>query len=518
MTLSRPCTAWGTKPPVPDRAAFQPIAALGRIRFRLLVVNLIVVLVPVAGLEFADIYEQQLLDALERDMRNQSVLARRMVEANLDAGRGLFDERTEHALARAAEDTRTRIRVLSRRGGIVMDSHANGPPEGPEPPAPSLLMPLTGASDAGPYQTPTLLRLRPPWPLVSERGEVREALSGRRSSFTRIRDRHPAVILFLAEPVMRNRRVQGAVYVTRSTQPVLLELYRIRTGLVTVLAVAVVFTLLVTILLALSISRPLSRLSRAAKRIARGERDVRVPVGGGGEIRELGESFATMTAELDGRLRYISDFAADVAHEFKSPLTSIRGAAELLGEGAADEPEARRRFLGNIELDVARLDRLVSRLLELSRIEASQEAMGEVDLRGLIEEVVGRRPPGDAAVDVRWLASDEPLLGRRADLDAVFANLVDNAARYAPEGTRVTITAHDTPEQLVVAVSDGGPGVPVSQRDKVFERFFTTDAAQEGTGLGLAIVRTVVQAHGGVVELGETEGGGATFRVSLPRR
>lgn len=491
---------------------------LGRIRFRLLVVNLIVVLVPVAGLEFADIYERQLLDALERDMRNQSVLARRMVEANLLSGRGLFDQHTQEALSRSAIDTRTRIRVLSKRGGVVMDSHADGPPEGPEPPAPSLLMPLTGGSDAGPYQAPAVLRPSPPWPFVAERGEVQEALAGRRSSFTRIRDRHPAVILFLAEPITRSRRVQGAIYVTRSTQPVLLELYRIRTGLVTVLAVAVLFTLLVTILLALSISRPLSRLSRAAKRIAKGERDVKVPVGGGGEIRELGESFATMTAELDARLRYISDFAADVAHEFKSPLTSIRGAAELLDEGAADDLEARRRFLGNIELDVARLDRLVSRLLELSRIEASQEAMGETDLRDLLEKLAERTKRSDVAIELQWNASEAGLLARSADLEAAFANLLENAVRYAPDGTAVGVEVSDAPTHVVVVVSDHGPGVEANQRDKIFERFFTTDAAREGTGLGLAIVRTVVQAHGGTIRLSETEGGGASFTVSLPRR
>ena len=124
-----------------------------------------------------------------------------------------------------------------------------------------------------------------------------------------------------------------------STQPVLLELYRIRRGLISVLSVAIVFTALVSLALGVTISRPLSKLSRAAQRIARGEREVPVPLVGSGEIRELSESFATMTHELDARMRYISDFAADVAHEFKSPLTSIRGAAELLATPA----EARAR-------------------------------------------------------------------------------------------------------------------------------------------------------------------------------
>ncbi len=339
---------------------------LGRIRVRLLVVNLIVLLVPVAGLEFARIYERQLLGGLERDMRDQGALVRSTIETAIDEGLALEDRRFTRILAAAARTTRTRIRIVNASGEVVIDSHANGPPEGPEPPAPTLLpgsLYETARQREGPASADLVemwsARSLPTetWPPVGERREVRSALAGHPDAYTRIRERAPAVFLFVATPIRHEGRVIGAVYVTRSTRPVLAELYKIRTGLFQVLVVAVAFTLLVTLMLAWSISRPLSKLAKAARRIAQGER-ASVPVGGSGEIRELGEAFATMTERLDARLRYIRDFAADVAHELKSPLTSIRGAAELLGEGAADDPEARARFLKNIELDADRLDRL----------------------------------------------------------------------------------------------------------------------------------------------------------------
>jgi len=287
-----------------------------------------------------------------------------------------------------------------------------------------------------------------------------------------------------------------------------------------VLAVAVLFTGFVTLVLAWSISRPLARLSRASKRIAAGERGVVVPIGGGGEIRELGESFAAMKERLDARMRYISEFAADVAHEFKSPLTSIRGAAELLGEGAADEPEARARFLNNIELDVVRLDRLVSRLLELSRIEASAEAMAPVDLPALVTRATERASTPDQPVTLTWQATVDVVLGRATDLETALINLLDNAVRFSPPGEPVEVTVRGGPPARFIAidVKDRGPGVPSAIRPRIFDRFFTTDADRDGTGLGLAIVKSVAEAHGGRVLVDSKPGEGSMFTLELPAR
>jgi len=509
------------------------LAQLGRIRVRLLIVNLVVLLVPAAGLEFARIYERQLLSSLERDMRNQAALTREMIETGLASGRPLDAPEVGHTLTAAARQTRTRIRVLDASGATVLDSHAHGPPEGPEPPAPTIL-------PSGAYETARRMRPRSldedlgrgvgadatdwlvssvggeRWPDVPQRREVRAALEGHPDAYTRIREAEPAVFLFLSEPVRHEGSVVGAVYVTRSTRPVLAELYKIRTGLIEVLLVALALTLMLTLVLAWSISRPLSRLSRAARRIVSGERGVDVPVGGGGEIGDLSRAFATMTERLDGRMRYISEFTADVAHELKSPLTSIRGAAELLGEGAADDPEARARFLANIELDAERLDRLVVRLLELSRLDSSQEPMEPFDVGAVVDRVVARTHSEEQPVEVHWHTPVRRWSGRERDVERALLNLVENGLRFSEFGVPVEVHVRQVPEgRLAIEVRDHGPGVPEADRQRIFERFFTTDADRSGTGLGLAIVRSVAEAHGGGVELESQPDGGALFRVIL---
>ncbi len=475
--------------------------------------NLLVLLVPIAGLEFARLYERQLLGALERDMRDQAVIVRALCEADLAAGTPLGDPRHEAVLTEAARRTRTRVRLIDPRGVVVADSHANGPPEGPEPLAPTLVLPQgerrgSSIADLGATDLPI-------WPVLADRAEVQAAIAGTPASRTRTRDRRPGVFLFVAEPLRAAGKGAGAVYVARSTQPVLVELYRIRSGLVRVLAVAFLLTGLVTLLLALSISRPIGRLSRAAKRVAAGEPDVVIPIGGGGEIEELGQSFALMKDRLDARLRYISEFSADVAHEFKSPLTSIRGAAELLGEGAADEPDARARFLRNIELDVARLDRLVVRLLELSRIEASSEAMTPVDLAALLDRAADRAIAPDQPVLVKVDGPIAPVRGRETDLDTALLNLLDNAVRFSPPGVPVEVTAHAHGAAVEIDVTDGGPGISEKNLPRIFDRFFTTDADKDGTGLGLSIVKAVIEAHGGAIHV-ESRPGETRFRVRLP--
>lgn len=497
------------------------VRALGSIGVRLLVVNLLVLLVPVVGLEFARIHERQLLHGLERDMKNQTVIVRALLESDLARGVALADPRHVEILTESARRTRTRVRLLDDKGAVIADSHENGPPEGPEAPPPRILPRPVGGRARG--ETPMSELVRDPnnpraWPEIQDRIEVRAALMGKPGRYTRIRERAPGVFFFITEPIKQGDRVAGAVYAVQSTRPVLVELYKIRSGLIRVLVVAVCFTALITLLLSYSISRPLGKLSRAAKRVAAGEPDVVIPVGGGGEIEELGESFASMKQRLDARLRYISDFAADVAHEFKSPLTSIRGAAELLDEGAADDPEARVRFLRNIELDVARLDRLVSRLLELSRIEASSEAMAVVDLESVLVRVISRASAPEQPIELRYLASARFLRAREMDLETALLNLLDNAVRFSPPGIPVEVEVTGGPPEIRITIADRGPGISAANLPRIFDRFFTTDADRDGTGLGLSIVQTVMTAHAGRVSVESEPGRGTTFSLFLPVR
>lgn len=483
--------------PVKSLAAL--LRPLGRIRVRLLLINLAAVLVPVAGLEFARIYERQLLLSLQRDMRHQAIVAREWLRSGLLDGRGLDAPGARRALAVATAATGVRIRVLDRNAAVQCDA---GPHQA--------IAPTNGS-----YMRRGATR---PWAALADRKEVRAALAGHPDAYTRLRPHAPEVMLFVAEPVRHRGAVAGVVYVNRTTAPVLAQLYRVRTGLYRLMAAALFITLLLTLGLSWSISRPLFRLSKAARRIARGERGIEVPVGGSGEIRELGQALSAMTARLYARMRYIKDFAADVAHELKSPLTSIRGAAELLREGAMDDAEARRRFLSNIELDAERLDRLVSRLLELSRIENSDQPMREVALLGMLERVLARTHTAEQPVELRWAAAARSWPCREEDVERALLNLVENALRFSPPGEAVHLTVRQPDaDTLAFDVQDRGPGIPPADQPRVFERFFTTDAERQGTGLGLAIVNGVAEAHRGAVRLRSAPGEGSCFTLELRR-
>jgi two-component system sensor histidine kinase ChvG len=487
--------------------------------FRLFLVNVVVVLVPWAGLEYARWHERRLLAMLEQGMRDQAALVRAMAESGLGRERPLTDPALADALHLAAIDTRTRVRLLDSSGAVISDSHDHGPPEGPESPIPPLLgsasWSASSASDASSRRASSWSSTDDGarWPDIAERSEVRDALQGRATAITRIRDREPQVFLFLTEPIRVEDQVVGVVYVTRSTQPVLSQMHRLRQSLIRLLIVSLAFTLLVSAVLSWTIARPIERLAAAARRISRGDRNVKVPEGGPHQVRELAAAVASLVREQEQRMRYIEGFTADVAHELKSPLTSIRGAAELLRDGASDPGSEQARFLANIEHDAERMNRLVSRLLELSRIDASEAPMVDVNLDEVIARVIERtdtseqpvRSVGDRGLRAR---------GRKQDLERALLNLVENALRFSPPGEPIEIEVHRKAHMVHIAVRDRGPGVPSELRDRVFDRFFTTDSERTGTGLGLAIVRAVAERAGGTATLEASESG-ASFVIAL---
>lgn len=489
------------------RRALRHVA---RIRYRLLLVNVLVAAVPVAGIAFAEMHERQLLAALERDMIHQAQLVRAVVRAAPD--RPLADH--EAVLGSAARDTRMRIRLLDERGDAVADSHRAGPPEGAEPPVPYLIY---GES---PRHVPEVPK---PLPLA-ERREVKQALAGRYGSATRLWSKQDRVYLFVALPLSRGAGAgerMGAVYVTRSTQDVKLQLLRLRTWLVELLGATVVASTLLSLLLAMTIERPLDRLRKRAQRIA-----AQQPVEPGGElaertdeIGELARAVAAMTDELQRRAHDARTLAADLSHELKNPLAGIRGAAELLHDGAAEEPEARERFLGMIVADAVRLDRIVTRLLEVARVEDDRGVALPVDAGALARACADRTWPVPIDVEVR---GDAMVPARSAQLAAAIENLVANATQHAEPGSRVRVELEDRPAArgragaLRLAVSNRGPALSEAARRKVWDRFYSTRTASGGSGLGLAIVRSVALAHGGTVGV-HCADGVTSFWIELPR-
>jgi two-component system sensor histidine kinase ChvG len=455
---------------------------LARIRYRLVAINLLIVSVPLVGMAFARFYEREMLRALEDDMVHQGQLLREVLRAD-PAGLRL-DER-EPLLAAAARDTRTRIRLLDAQGQVRADSHRAGPPEGPERGRPY--------DQAAPSYPPGTHQ--PPPPIT--RPEVQRALAGHYGSQTRVWHYQGGDRVFLFSAVPVPGQPSAVVYLTRSSVPVLLALYRLRTTLVWVLLAAMAVTAAVSLFLAGTIARPLSRLARLAGQIARGDRRVSLALQRRDEIGRLARAIDAMARRLDDRAQEAARLAADLSHEFKSPLTSIRGATELLLDGADEDPAARRRFLTNVLADAGRLDRLVTRLLELSRLEADAAPPVSVDLAALAANLTTTDDGGPPVV-LRYQAQVRTVRGRPGQLASALRNLVDNARQHATDGTAVEVVVEDVPPaRLRVSVHNQGPVIAAADLPRVWDRFFTTRGGAGGSGLGLPIVASAVTAHGG---------------------
>lgn len=504
---------------LPLRRAWRYISTqFLRIRVRLLIINLVAMTVPLVGIQLARTFERESLNAFERGMRQTAEVVRTFVEVGLikldEPGSPAEVESAgpravESALVSVAKRTRLRIRLLNKMAHVVADSHGSGTPEGPEP----------GMSSWYGRSGPPTRRHAPdavatdPGPLFS-RVEIAAARRGELGTATRVHKRIQRVFLFLALPVMKDKRVLGIVYVTRSTTPVLASMHRIRRALIRIFAIATVITLLLSFVLAATISRPLGRLRRAAVRIAAGDRSASIRLNRRDEIGELARAYHDLLTQLNDRANYISEFAANISHEFKTPLSSIRGAAELVLDDPEMPADVRQRFMSNVLDDTRRLDRLVSRLLELSRIEATLQEREPTDLVQIIKDVV-------EGVEGRTVELDLPdsaaFQGHRAHLVSALRALVENALRHSPETEPIRIAlAQEGGRAIVLSVEDSGAGISEANQKKIFDRFFTTEADEGGTGLGLAIVKSVVDAHGGSIRVESEVGKGSRFEISLP--
>jgi signal transduction histidine kinase len=228
----------------------------------------------------------------------------------------------------------------------------------------------------------------------------------------------------------------------------------------------------------------------------------------------------TETRQLDAIRR---DFVANASHELKTPVASIRAAAEMLRDGAIDDRDAAHRFTDQLERDADRLGRIVSDLLDLSRLETGSERLDRAALDAIAEdEVARRRAQADAAgVSLSIQVDGVPAIrGSTGDLALMIGNLIDNAIRYTSSGGHVDVEVRAEREAIVVRVTDTGAGIPQRHLPRIFERFYRVDDARSratgGTGLGLSIVRHVSDSHGGEVTVSSELGQGSTFEVRLP--
>jgi two-component system sensor histidine kinase ChvG len=457
-------------------------------------------------------------------------------------------ERVAPLLRRLISPTDTRARIYDRDGTLLLDSST-----------------LYSRGDILRFDLPSPLAQKPgffqrQWnsiykrvirgelPLYKELGpgngkgyeEVASALNGIKSYMVRANERGE-VIVSVAVPVQRFRAIHGALLLSTQGGEIDDAVESERLLILGVFTFSAAVMVVLSILLAGTIGGPVRRLATAAERVRRRTRSrVEIPdfTARSDEIGHLSGAIRDMTDALYSRIEAIESFAADVSHELKNPLTSLRSAVETLP--LVKTTEARDRLLNVIQHDVRRLDRLISDISDASRLDAElqrQEAV-PVDLEKLLTAVVkiANEVPRDDGVRIMLTfsrAAGAPdgyvVPGHDSRIGQVIDNLVENARSFSPPGGTVRVTCRRLKTQVEIIVDDDGPGIRPDALERIFERFYTDRPEQgfgQNSGLGLSISRQIIEGHGGRIwaenRYGRPVGGGARevqgarFVVCLP--
>ncbi|WP_026060134.1 sensor histidine kinase [Pseudaminobacter salicylatoxidans] len=369
--------------------------------------------------------------------------------------------------------------------------------------------------------------------------EVMSALTGSPSTVVRVSEQGEQIVS-VAVPIQRFRAVLGVLMLSTEGGDIDKIVAAERKAILRVFGVAALVMAILSMLLASTIANPLRRLSAAAVRVRRGVKNrEEIPDFSDrqDEIGNLSVAVREMTNALYARIEAIESFAADVSHELKNPLTSLRSAVETLPLAKTDA--SRSRLMEIIQHDVKRLDRLITDISDASRLDAElvREDSARIDLKKLIGDLVALSlDPGrhKRKVEIEYKPHKLPqgakgyfALGHDLRIGQVITNLIENARSFVPEeGGRITVSLERAGKFNIVTVEDNGPGIRADNIDRIFERFYTDRPASEAfgqnSGLGLSISRQIVEAHGGTLSAENMVGGkpgdikGARFVMTLP--
>ena len=492
---------------------------------RILAVNVFALALLAGGFFYLDSYRTRIIDSrLEQSARELKLLAISLENAPAD--------RHDALIAAYARQTGDRVRRYAPGGGLIADSFTMDAPRyrlrspSEEEWQRHVARFLDKAVDR------IVSASRPPdfvEPAVDRANAWPELLLARKTGKPTAMNRYAPDRTFMISAGASVRdgtallATENARDITRTVRA-----ERLRLGLV--LAVAMLASTLLSLFLARTIVQPLQRLARAAVRVRLGRaREVTVPrlPERRDEIGMLARALSDMSIALRQRIDATDAFAADVSHELKNPIASLRSALDALDR--VDRPDLRAQLMAIAQDDVRRLDRLITDIAEASRVDAelSRTRFEPIDLGLLIETMVIAREARGVPRGVR-LAFARPrknvavVLGEEQRLVRVLDNLIDNAISFSPDGGLVQIIATVADDQILVSVEDEGPGVPVTEREHVFRRFHSVRPEGESfgkhSGLGLAIARSIVEGHQGRISIGDREDAqqGARFILRLP--
>jgi two-component system, OmpR family, sensor histidine kinase ChvG len=456
-------------------------------------------------------------------------------------------ERVAPVLRRLISPTKTRARIFDLGGVLILDSrslYGRGDVLRFELPPPSVEKP--GVAERAMIAVRTWLN-RGDLPLYRELGpengngyqEVQQSLDGQKSSMVRINERGE-VIVSVAVPVQRFRAVHGALMLSTQGDDIDQMVTAERLAILKVFGVAAGVMIMLSLLLASTIAGPVRRLADSAERVRRRIRTrVEIPdfTRRRDEIGHLSGALRDMTDALYNRIEAIERFAADVSHELKNPLTSLRSAVETLP--LARTENSRSRLLAVIEHDVRRLDRLISDISDASRLDAElqRQDVVSVDIRRLLTTLTSvsneTRLGHDVTVEVRFEGRSRTdtfaVPGHDSRLGQVISNLLMNAQSFSGKGGKVRIVCRRLKSEIEIVIDDDGPGIRPDALERIFERFYTDRPHQgfgQNSGLGLSISKQIMEAHGGRIWAenragpvdadGEPAVAGARFVLRLP--
>jgi two-component system sensor histidine kinase ChvG len=502
----------------------RPWTARWTLTWRILAVNILTVLILALGVIYLDAFRNKLskerLHRTEREAQISAIIARSLPAAERPG-----------ALAAIAKSTGSRIRLYAPGGNLVADSWTiTGPTYRLRDPSKESWMKdaaraldrgfnmLVGAQYAPDYLDPAHDRITS-WPEAYQAQHAQAVTSKIRTA----PDLTP--VLSAAAPVDG-----GALLVTSNERSLTRSMRSQRAALALAMGISIILSVLLSLFLARTIVRPLRRIALAAHRVRLGRaREVRVPrlPSRRDEIGLLARSVSDMSQSLRQRIDNIEAFAADVTHELKNPIASLRSALDGL-ESVKDE-KLRQRLMEVAREDVLRLDRLISDISEAARTDAelARARFEPVDLGPLIEQLVksweSRRDKGDARIAfARPRKASTIVMGDPGRLARAFDNILDNAVSFSPAGGLVEIAASHVGNQVLIRIDDEGPGVPPEAREAIFHRFHSIRPDDESfgrhSGLGLAIAKAIVEGHGGEISVYDRDDApsGARFIISLP--
>jgi two-component system, OmpR family, sensor histidine kinase ChvG len=524
-----------------------PVSPLTR---RILAVNVLALALLAGGFLYLGKYQASLIGQQIESLKTQgevfaAALGEGAVLDSVDEGEILLPDLARQMMRRLVEPTRTRARLFDVRGDIIADSRIlRGPGDTvqvhelqPEEREGAILRiadrVYDWVLDILPRHTSYPAYRESASPRAEDYAEVVRALRGETGSAIRSDPQTGGLVFSVAIPIQRYKQVLGAVMLSTGSAEIEEELRTVRLELLRIFGVALLVTVLLSFYLAGTIARPIRRLAAAAER-ARGRRArVEIPdfTGRGDEIGDLSRSLREMTDALWQRMSAIESFAADVAHEIKNPLSSLRSAVETAVR--IEDPANQRRLMAIILNDVQRLDRLITDISDASRLDAElgRLELEPVDIASMLAALVdvheATRKDGSPRLVLAIRKSDRELVvpGIETRLSQVFRNVIGNAVSFSPPLGEIRLTARDDGRAVLVTVEDQGPGIPDEKLTAIFDRFYTERPLGEqfGThsGLGLSISKQIVEAHRGMIwaeNRKDVSGAtiGARFCVRLP--